>query len=364
MIRSLQIIDTLHIGGAERMAVNIANGLSNANEVSHICATRFEGQLKTALNAKVSYLYLNKKSSIDIRAVLRLKRYIKKEQINVLHAHGTSYFLAVLVSLFSRSLKIIWHDHFGNRVDDTNKFKLLILKLCSHKFSLIYCVNHDLKDWALKNLYCKNVQFISNFPTINHKKETVLKGNLGKRILCAANLREPKNHKLLFNAFKKINEDYSDWSLHCIGAIYNDVYSNVLISFIKNNNLENHIFLYGAKDDVSNIISQSNIGVLTSTFEGLPMALLEYGLGGLAVLATDVGHCNKLISDDSLGILVTSNDEDAVYDGLKLFIDNSEYRRKCADNFHRKIMNEFSEEEIIKRLIMDYKILTKSKNTK
>lgn len=79
MIRSLQIIDTLRIGGAERMAINIANGLSNKNVESHICATRHEGQLKAALNSEVFYLFLNKKSVFDFKALFRLKKYIKKK---------------------------------------------------------------------------------------------------------------------------------------------------------------------------------------------------------------------------------------------------------------------------------------------
>lgn len=362
MIRSLQIIDTLRIGGAERMAINIANGLSSANIESHICATRSEGQLKACLKKEVSYLYLNKKSVIDIKALFRLKKYIKENQINILHAHGTSFFLAVIVSVFNKKLNVVWHDHYGNRVNDTNKFKLAILKLCSYNFNIIYCVNHELRNWAIKNLNCKTVKFISNFPTINQKKETLLKGNTGKRILCAANLREPKNHELLFKAFKKIKEEFSDWSLHCIGAMHDDDYYQTLKSFIVKHKLENQIILYGAKEDVSNIISQSDIGVLTSKFEGLPMALLEYGLGKLAILATDVGHCNKLISDDSLGVLVSSNDENAVYNGLRLFINDIEYRKECAENFHLKILNEFSEEEILRKLILDYELLLVAEN--
>ena len=49
MIKSLQIIDTLRIGGAERMAINIANSLSCNYIESHLCVTREEGELKKHL---------------------------------------------------------------------------------------------------------------------------------------------------------------------------------------------------------------------------------------------------------------------------------------------------------------------------
>mgnify|MGYP001568468280 FL=1 len=354
MIRSLQIIDTLRIGGAERMAINIANGLSNKNVESHICATRHEGQLKAALKSEVFYLFLNKKSAFDFKALFRLKKYIKKNEINVVHAHGTSFFLAVLGSFFVWDLKIIWHDHYGNRVNDTNKFKLELLKLCSFKFNIIYTVNHELKDWATNNLHCKNVKFMPNFPIISSKKETKLRGDLGKRILCLANLREPKNHKLLFEAFKKINKNFEDWTLHCVGTIFNDNYSKNLIAFIKENDLENHMFLYDAKDDVSHIISQADIGILTSSSEGLPMSLLEYGLGELPVITTDVGYCRNLISDKSYGVIIPSDNVDAIITGIRTYITNVDYRNSCAKKFHKRVVEDFSESEVISTIVKDY----------
>lgn len=357
MIRSLQIIDTLHIGGAERMAVNVANSLSRENVESHICVTRAEGPLKIALNKDVQYFFLGRKSTLDIKALLNLRNYIKKHRINILHAHGTSFLLAVLVKVLRPKVKLIWHDHHGNRVNNTSTLKLMLLKLASFKFNLIYCVNNELKDWALKKLYCKKVEFIPNYPTLNLNKSTVLKGKDGKRILCLANLRNPKNHQMLFYVFKKLVEEYKDWSLHCVGNIYDDDYYKNLKTFITENNLEKHIFLYGSKNDVSHIIEQSNIGVLSSTSEGLPMALLEYGIGKLPVITTNVGYCGKLISDDSLGLLVESEDKTALYKGFKLYVSNFEYRKSCAENFHKKILSEFSEAIVSKTIVKDYNFL-------
>lgn len=359
MIRVIQIVDTLRIGGAERMAINIANGLAGYDIESHICATREEGQLKGAIDNGISYVFLRKKSALDLKAIFRLISYIKKNKINIIHAHGTSFFIAVLVKFFVSDVQLAWHDHFGNRARDTKLFRLMILKFCSYSFDIIYCVNNELQAWAIKNLYGKKVKFILNFPTDNLKKETKLKGIEGKRILCVANLREPKNHLLLFNAFGELKKKYQDWSLHCIGGIYEDAYSKNLKNYIVQNKLESDVFIYGAKEDVSHIISQSTIGVLSSIYEGLPMALLEYGLGGLPVIATDVGYCKKLILDDSYGIIVNSNDKDALRSGLELYITNIDYRNECAKNYHTKIISEFSEEKVLSTLVEDYELVYK-----
>jgi glycosyltransferase involved in cell wall biosynthesis len=354
MIVALQIIDTLRIGGAERMAVNIANGLADNNVESYICATREEGLLKQSIQNNVGYIFLNRKSILDIKAIIKLRKYIKHNKINTIHAHGTSFLIATIAKILRPNLKLVWHDHHGNRVKKTTVLKLGLLKMASLYFNMIFCVNNELKDWALKKLYCRNVNYIPNFPTIDSRKETVLKGNAGKRIICIANLRNPKNHILLFSVFNKLMKEYKGWSLHCIGNIYNDEYSNNLKIFIKDSKLENHIFLYGASNDISNIITQGDIGVLTSTSEGLPMALLEYGLGKLPIIATDVGHCDILIPNNTYGILALSNDKDALLSGFKSYFSDVDYRNKCAVNFHNKVVKEFSEANVIHTIVKQY----------
>ena len=49
-MRIVQIIDSLEIGGAEKMAINYANALSAKIEFSGLVATRAEGKLKNQLS--------------------------------------------------------------------------------------------------------------------------------------------------------------------------------------------------------------------------------------------------------------------------------------------------------------------------
>ena len=59
-IKVLQLIDSLQVGGAEVLAVNIANALSNEGVESHLCVTRNEGPLKENIKPSVGYLFLEK----------------------------------------------------------------------------------------------------------------------------------------------------------------------------------------------------------------------------------------------------------------------------------------------------------------
>ena len=75
-MRILQIIDSLEAGGAERMAVNSANALADEIDFSGLVATRAEGALWGQIDQKVSYLFLNKKRSVDVKALFRLRNYV------------------------------------------------------------------------------------------------------------------------------------------------------------------------------------------------------------------------------------------------------------------------------------------------
>ena len=96
-MRVVQLIDSLEAGGAERMAVTIANTFVNELPFSGLVVTRLEGSLKDSINSKVDYLFLKKRKALDFYALLRLRKFVKNNKVSVVHAHGSSYFFAVLL---------------------------------------------------------------------------------------------------------------------------------------------------------------------------------------------------------------------------------------------------------------------------
>ncbi|MDB2463046.1 glycosyltransferase, partial [Algibacter sp.] len=323
-MRVLQLIDSLEAGGAERVAVNIANGLSSKIEASFLCATRKEGFLKESLLPEVGYVFLNKKKAIDFKAIKRLNSIIKKHDIQIIHAHSTSFFLATMARLINSKLVIVWHDHYGDsEYLENRKFK--VLNRCSKCFSHIFSVNETLKTWAHVKLKFKNVSYLPNFAAINRTEgETKLKGVSRKRIVCLANLRPQKDHIMLFSAFEKVLKSYPEWTLHCVGKDLMDDYSKEVQNSIKKLGLDNAVYLYGSRPDVYNILKQSEIGVLSSKSEGLPLALLEYGFAKLAVVSTTAGECKTVINHKNNGLLVEPNSPNELAKALIYCVENVE----------------------------------------
>ena len=358
-MRVLQLIDSLQTGGAERVAVNIANTLSKEIEYSSICVTRKEGALINDINEEVDYFFLNKKKTIDFKAVKRLNAFVKKKNIQIIHAHSSSFFYATIIKLLNKSISIIWHDHYGDSEFLKNR-KYSVLKICSKYFSHVFSVNEKLEIWAKDKLKLKNVSYLPNFAVLNRNLEkTILKGEKGKRIICLANLRPQKDHITLFDAFKIVNKSHPDWTLHCVGKKFNDEYSKKIENKIKALNLEKFIFLYDSKPDVYNVLIQCEIGVLSSKSEGLPIALLEYGLANLAVIATKVGENNSVITNNVNGLLVNPSSAKELAKAVTLYIENEVLRKKLAKKYITNITENYSDKAQIKTILKIYKIILK-----
>jgi glycosyltransferase involved in cell wall biosynthesis len=348
-MRIIQIIDSLEAGGAERMAVSYANALADAIDFSGLVVSRKEGALSNQIDKKVSYLFLNKKRLIDFKAVLRLRRFVKQNKVTHVQAHSTSFFLAFLVKLTYPSLQLIWHDHYGDS-EFLNKRPVRALRMTLPFFRGIVSVNQKLKDWTEQKLKLKNVIYLPNFSVKENAilADTILKGMEGKRIVCLANLREQKNHFLLLNVATKVKKSHPDWTFHLVGKDFSDDYSSKIKQQILEFDLENTVFIYGTKQDIENILNQSEIAILTSKSEGLPVALLEYGLSKKAVVVTDVGEISMFIQDKENGFIVEAHDEVGFYNALVHLIENEKDRIDCGNALHHTIAANYSSENVIR----------------
>lgn len=352
-MRILQLIDSLDAGGAERMAVQIANELEVAGHDSYLCATRKEGLLKTTIDSKVGYLFTAKKGKIGFRALWLLYKFVKQQEIEIIHAHSTSFFTAVLLKCLQPALKVVWHDHYGN-AEHLEKRPKIILKCAALFFNGIIAVNDKLRLWSQKELKASKISYMRNFVSEFHdvSLEKELPGLEGKRIAHLANLRPQKDHITLFKSFKAILKKHPEWSLLVIGKDFNDDYTTSLFKWVQDNDLVQHIHFLGSRSDVAAILNNADIGVLSSSSEGLPVALLEYGLAGLPVVVTDVGACREVVKN--LGSVIAPHDADALKEAIQFYIKNKAIALETGTAFKNHVCVTFGAKQYIDDLLLFY----------
>ncbi len=348
-MKVIQIIDSLDAGGAERMAIQIANELQAAGHESHLCTTRKEGLLKETISDAVGYIFIEKKGRLGLKAMTKLKTYVVKNNIEIIHAHSTSFFTATIIKWWLPQLKLVWHDHYGN-AEEVEKRSSKIIKKCSRFFNGIISVNEKLHDWSIKQLRPSKVVYFRNFVSVTVKQDLLksLPGIDGKRIVHLANLRPQKDHFTLLNAFKLIAQKESEWKLLLVGMDFQDDYSIAVKKMISDFQLEESVFLLGSREDTTAILNASNMAVLSSKSEGLPVALLEYGMAGIPVVVTDVGACREVVSIH--GKIVPSQDAILLSQALQEIIQHPVDAKIKAQSFQEHVMTTFGASTYIKKL--------------
>ena len=337
-MRILQLIDTLNPGGAERMAVNYANSLTDFGHESFLVTTREEGSFKKLLSSKVNYEYIRKEKSLDLKALKKLNKYVRINNIDIIHAHGTSWFFAVLGRLSGSKTKIIWHNHYGDS-ENTPFYNLGLMKLFSSYFDGIISVNQRLKEWADHNLKCRSSISLLNFVVFPEVEEPINKDC--NSVVCLANLKPVKNHQILLKACDNLMEEFNI-RLHLIGNDLNDDYSSKLKAEFQK---RPYVKFYDHVDDPAPILNKMNVGVLSSDSEGLPLALLEYGVAGLSIVCTDVGACRDIINGH--GELVLPGDHKGLAKSIKEYLMNKEKSEADSLNFKKRVAEEYSAKKVI-----------------
>jgi len=341
-LKILQLIDTLHIGGAERMAVNIANVLSEQNYENVLVVTRANGPLAELLPSRTIFLQLQKKSSFDIVTFYKLLNFIKLEKPTVLHAHSTSIYWGILIKLLYPSLKMLWHDHNGFNSKQ-------LIKFLSWNLDGVIVVNDILFRWSIHNLRMKNIFFLRNFPYLINLNLSFKKTNF--IILHLANLRLPKDHLTLIEAIRILKTKTNDqFQLICAGIDLNDDYSVKLKHKVNANNLENIITFTGSVKNISFLLEQASLGVLSSQSEGLPISLLEYGLAALPVVVTDVGQCGEVVGNGKFGLVVPPSNPEKLAEGILWHIENRKSSIELGQSFRKHVEDEYGSN----RFLRDY----------
>lgn len=341
----MHVVDSLDSGGTETMAVNFVNQMPRDRYRPYICSTRRPARgaaLAALLSDSVRHLGLDRTSRLDLQAIFRLRQFISKEDIRILHVHSTSLFIGQLTALFSPKVRVIWHDHYGRC--QLNDRSARLYRMATRGVAGVIAVNRQLAEWACHDLHLpgERVWYIPNFVSsraawANPLQE--LPGSPGSRIVCVANLRPQKDHGTLLRAMASVRKKHAGAHLLLVGAFIDAEYAAGLRRLVSELGIESSVSFLGERDDVAAILRMSDIGVLSSISEGLPLSLLEYGGAGLPAVATSVGQCPDVLNHGMAGTLVEPSSPDEFANAINQLLDAPERRveqgRKLQDFVRR-----------------------------
>jgi len=168
---------------------------------------------------------------------------------------------------------------------------------------------------------------------------------VGPTLLNLGTLEHKKGHDLLLKAFKRVAERYPTAHLTIMGRSAET--SESTVRMVEELELTDRVSIrLNAPHDLAlRALTNTDIFVLSSRNEAFSVALLEAGALGKPIVATDVCGVPELIQNGVTGILVPTEDVDALAKGILTMLDNRALATECGRRLKEVVSNKFTVEE-------------------
>ena len=140
------------------------------------------------------------------------------------------------------------------------------------------------------------------------------------------------NIPLVIDAFKKIENKYSDAKLFIVG---DGSLQKQLEVYVEKSHIRGIYFL-GRVDNakIGEKINEADIYINPTTADNMPLSLFEAFACGIPVITTNVGGIPNFISDNKSGFLIKSNDVDALVEKIEFILANPERIKPIIEAAH------------------------------
>lgn len=162
------------------------------------------------------------------------------------------------------------------------------------------------------------------------------------RLLSVARYAPEKQLLHQLRLVERLIEDFPKVELHLLG--FGD--RAALNRVIKEKKLEDHVFVDGFKNDLTEEYERAELSIATSSFEGFSLAIFEALSFGVPVISYDIRYGPKeLIIDGENGFLIEPNNEEELYQKVKYFFDHPKVQEKLRGS-HPQFLEKYSKERI------------------
>lgn len=365
-IRVLTLIDRLGpVGGAERLAVQIATGLDPERFESHFCASRHDAsqradegthRARESLDAAgVRFLGVPRETKLDMWKWAALPRYLRRESIDVLHAHkhGSNVWGAGLGRL-ARVPVVVAHEHSWS-FEGRPLRRFLDREVVARGSDAFVAVSRADRDRmiSVERVPAESVVFVPNGAPSRDDDGPVadVRAELGipagaPLIGSVGFLRRQKRFDLLIRAIARVSGTVPD--VHAVIAGEGDE-RPALEALIAELGVEDRVKLLGRRLDVPDVLAALDVAVCSSEFEGSPLSVMEYMEAGLPVVGAAVGGVPDLIEDGVHGRIVPPLDDAALATAIADLLADPDARRRMGEAGHERRRAEFDLSVTVRR---------------
>jgi len=222
--------------------------------------------------------------------------------------------------------------------DAYHKLLSPFLHIIWKKSSAIIANSHGLRDLALKFDSRFEIPIIPNGVDLEEIKNTE-RDWMPPRLLSVGRLVHQKGLDLAMHALAGLKDREWEWVIVGDGPQMNG-----LKSLAKKLGIDDRIVFSGwqSRDQLNDQYKQSNLFLFPSRHEGMPNAVLEAMASGIPVIASHIAGNEELVVNDETGLLVPSENVEALRDALGKLLDNVPLRKQMGGASRRRVEEYYS----------------------
>lgn len=300
----MHTIDSLAVGGSERMLVDIANNIDPAKFRVCVCVTRSDIPLAKELHKGISVNVLNRQRAWSPSGFINLMQFSQQQKVDLYHAHGRSTFsfLVAAKTLGIISKPILFHDHFGD-IDIDTSTPFWFKYWGAYKLDYYVGVSNKLGDWAKSaGVPPERIAVLPN--ALDTRKYTAaLPIDLRRMFnipswqkigVVVNNLRPSKGLDLLIEACTILKKENLPVFI-VVGKTQDARYVQQCMAEIERKGLKENFIFTGLQNNSPSWIKAADFAVMPSRTESGPLTLIEYMLCGKPFAAFKVGGVSEQI---------------------------------------------------------------------
>jgi glycosyltransferase involved in cell wall biosynthesis len=318
LIKVLHVIDTAGPGGAETVFLQTATRLDPAR-FQPIAVIGGPGWLAEQLQESgLPPRIVPAKGSFNARYLSMLLRLARQHRTDVIVAHlyGSSVYASLAGTLLSIPVVSVLHGQID--VSDAERFSSLKAAIVRRASRKVIFVSERLQD-ALRPRIRLNAAQCAVIPNgidtnvfrpgrdrsirveLGVSDDTALIGAIG-------NVRKPKAYDVLLRAARALIDRSHRFRLVIAGDCANDL-GRQLEQLKRDLGMERHVTFLGLREDVSRLLNNLDVFVLSSNTEGFSIACIEAMACGIPVVATRSGGPEQILEGEAGLLVPTSNPE-------------------------------------------------------
>lgn len=364
-IRVLQVIARMNVGGPAVLVADLMRNLDSARFETRLITgfcDDYESDYLDAVAKDIEAIRipgLGRSVSIlkDMKAFFLLIRYIRSFKPNVIHTHtskaGVLGRLAGLIARPNAKRIHTFHGHLLHGYFNSTKVCVVVLLekvlgLITLKFVAIgTIVRNELvragigKTEKYEVIY-PGMQDLDLYPRL-HARDTLGLAPGKKYIVFVGRLTNIKRPDRLIDLAHSLKVDYPLAHIIITGA------GELLEELkVKADRGALPITFLGWRNDIGMILSASDIAVLCSDNEGIPLTLIQASQAGLPIVSTDVGSVCDIVEDGVTGLLTEVSSEGLI-NGISRILNDPKLGEKLGKSGQERARQYFSSNAMIKR---------------